>query len=41
MPDALAVWIMPTKVMSWEVMASNRIFSFSMLPEVLWASMME
>ena len=34
-PEARAVWIIPTKVISWEVSLSNLIFNFSMLPEVL------
>ena len=37
-PEALAVWMMPTKVMSWLVSLSNLIFSLSMSPEVLWLS---
>ena len=37
MPEALAVWMIPTKVMSWEAMESKRILSLSMLPDVLWA----
>ena len=34
-PDALAVWMIPTNVMSWDAMASNFNFRFSMFPEVL------
>ena len=34
-PDALAVWMMPTKVISWEAMASNLIFKCSIEPDVL------
>ena len=39
-PDAFAVWMIPTKVMSWEAIASNLSLRFSMFPEVLWAFMM-
>ena len=39
-PDARAVWMMPTKVMSWLAMASNLIFRFSASPLVLWACRM-
>ena len=34
---ALAVWMMPTNVMSWLAMASNLIFRFSSSPLVLCA----
>ena len=40
MPDARAVWMIPTKVMSWLAMASNLIFRSSSLPLVLWACRM-
>ena len=39
-PDAFAVWMIPTNVMSWDAIASNLIFKFSIFPEVLCASMM-
>ena len=35
MPEAFAVWMMPTKVMSWDAMASNFIFKWSIDPDVL------
>ena len=41
MPDARAVWMMPTKVMSWLAMASKRILSASGSPEVLCACRMD
>ena len=37
MPEARAVWMMPTKVMSWLAMASKRILSASGSPDVLCA----
>ena len=37
-PDALAVWMIPTKVISWDVSLSNLILSLSILPDVLWLS---
>ena len=36
-PEARAVWMMPTKVMSWLAMASNLIRRSRSLPLVLWA----
>ena len=37
MPDALAVWTMPTNVMSWDAIASNLMRSWSMVSAWLWA----
>ena len=40
-PDARAVWIIPTNVMSWDAMESKRSFKCSMFPDVLCFSNME
>ena len=41
MPDARAVWMMPTNVMSWLAIASKLIFSELGSPEVLCACKIE
>jgi len=40
-PDAFAVWTIPTNVISWDAIASNLSFKCSISPEVLWALKME